>query len=213
MGSVDIELLLKGFLIGISIAAPVGPIGVLCIKRTLAEGKLSGLCSGLGAATADAFYGMVAAFGLTAISNFLVGNQFWLRLIGGMFLCYLGIKTFLSKPAEEVAHLDSKGLLRNYTSTVFLTITNPMTIISFAAVFAGVGLVTNQSDYLSPFILVLGVFIGSGVWWLVLSTLVNLFRNRFNTKGLIWINWVSGLIILAFGLIALVSVVGVQLIL
>ncbi len=203
----DGELFMKGLIIGISIAAPVGPIGVLCIKRTLAEGKLSGLVSGLGAATADAFYGMVAGFGLTAISNFLVGNQFWFRLLGGAFLCYLGIRTFYTKPAEESISPDSKGVMGNYFSTFFLTVTNPMTILSFAAVFAGVGLVTNTSDYLSPFILVIGVFAGSGLWWLALSTFVNRIRSRFTLKGMIWINRASGMIIEVFGLIALASVV------
>lgn len=201
------DFFLKGLVIGISIAAPVGPIGVLCIKRTLAEGKLSGIATGLGAATADAFYGIVAGFGLTSISGVLINNQFWLKLLGGMFLCYLGIKTFISKPAQEAANLDSKGLLGNYTSTVALTLTNPMTIISFAAVFAGLGVVTNGFNYLSSCVLVIGVFIGSGIWWLALSTFVNLFRNKFNTKGLIWINWISGFVITLFGVLALTNAI------
>ena len=131
---------LKGLLIGFSIAAPVGPIGLLCIQRTIANGRTSGLVTGLGAATADGLYGVVAAFGLTAISSFPVGQQFWFRLVGGIFLLYLGTKAFLSKPAGKAATSSQGSLFSAYGSTVFLTITNPMTILSFAAVFAGLGL-------------------------------------------------------------------------
>src|SRR3990172_7764629 len=119
----DVEFLAKGFIIGLSVAAPVGPIGVLCIRRTLAEGRVSGLVSGLGAATADAFYGGIAGFGLAFISSFLIGQQFWFKLIGGGFLCYLGVKTFLSKPANRAASAVGTGLISAYASTVFLTLT------------------------------------------------------------------------------------------
>jgi threonine/homoserine/homoserine lactone efflux protein len=194
---------LRGLLIGISIAAPVGPIGVLCIRRTLAEGRLSGLVSGLGAATADAFYGIIAGFGLTLISGFLVAQQKWLSLFGGIFLCYLGIRTFLSTPADESALVKSKGVLRNYLSIFILTLTNPMTILSFAAIFAGLGLANQPGDYLSAMILVLGVFSGSASWWLILSFGVSLFRGRVTPQWMVWINRVSGLIILTFGISAL----------
>lgn len=203
----NIEFFIKGLIIGFSIAAPVGPIGVLCIRRTLAEGMMSGFLSGLGAATADVTYGMIAGFGLTIISNFLIGQQFWLRLIGGIFLCYLGIRTFIIRPAEKPALVDDKGILGNYFSTFLLTLTNPMTIISFTAVFAGLGLGTKSSSYITSLILVLGVFLGSGSWWLILSIMVNLFRKRFSTTGLLWVNRVSGLIIMIFGLIALTSMI------
>jgi len=205
---VDLAFLIKGLIIGLSIAAPVGPIGVLCIRRTLSEGRLSGFFSGMGAATADATYGMIAGFGLTSISSFLIGQQTWLRLIGGLFLCYLGIKTFITKPSDETISSHKQGLIGNYFSTFLLTITNPMTIISFAAVFAGLGIGTIQTDYLSSLILVIGVFVGSGLWWLTLSTIVHLLGKRFNTKGLIWVNKVSGIVILIFGFIVLVSIWG-----
>lgn len=203
---VDLDFLIKGIIIGLLIAAPVGPIGVLCIRRTLAEGRLSGFLSGIGAATADATYGMIAGFGLTSISNFLIGQQNWLRLIGGIFLCYLGIKIFIKNPSDETISSNKQGLIGNYFSTFLLTITNPMTIISFAAVFAGLGIGTIQTNYFSSVVLVVGVFIGSGLWWLTLSTIVNLLGKRFNTKGLIWVNKGSGIIILIFGCIALASI-------
>jgi len=204
----ELAFFIKGLIIGLSIAAPVGPIGVLCIRRTLAEGRLSGFFSGMGAATADATYGMIAGFGLTSISSFLIGQQTWLRLIGGLFLCYLGIKTFKTKPSDETISSNKHGLIGNYFSTFLLTITNPMTIISFAAVFAGLGIGTIQTNYFSSLVLVIGVFFGSGLWWLTLSTIVDVLGKRFNTQGLIWINKVSGIIVLIFGLIALASIWG-----
>lgn len=202
----DIPFLLRGIIIGFSIAAPVGPIGVLCIRRTLADGRAYGLISGLGAASADAIYGAVAGFGLTFISNFLVSQQMWLRLVGGLFLCYLGVKTLWAKPAEQAALVKkNKGLVGAYASTFFLTLTNPMTIISFAAIFAGLGLANKEANYISATILISGVFIGSAAWWFILSIGVGLFRERFTNYGLQWVNRISGVIITSFGLIALVS--------
>jgi threonine/homoserine/homoserine lactone efflux protein len=202
----DITFLLRGLVIGFSIAAPVGPIGVLCIRRTLAEGRASGLVSGLGAASADALYGCIAAFGLAFISNFLVSQQIWLRIIGGIFLCWLGLKTLLSKPAEQVSLVKGNGLAAAYASTFFLTLTNPMTILSFAAIFAGLGLAGTGGNYLSAGVLVLGVFTGSALWWLVLSSSVGLFRAKFNPDRLRWVNRISGAIIIGFGLLALLSI-------
>lgn len=201
----DISVLLKGLMIGFSIAATVGPIGVLCIRRTLIEGRLSGLVSGLGAATADAIYGAIAGFGLTFISNFLVDQQTWLRLIGGLFLIYLGLKTFLRKPKDLVLSDQRVKLIDAYGSTLFLTLTNPMTIISFVAIFTGLGLASESGNYLSASILVLGVFIGSALWWLLLSYGVGIFREKFTLAGLKWVNRISGVIIASFGLYVFLS--------
>jgi threonine/homoserine/homoserine lactone efflux protein len=201
----DFSFLLRGLVIGFSIAAPVGPIGVLCIRRTLAQGRLAGLLSGLGAATADATYGFVAGFGLTYVSNLLIGYQSWIRFVGGLFLCYLGIKTFLSRPAESPARTRGEGLLWNYASTFALTLTNPMTIISFAAVFAGLGIGSAAGQYRSATLLVLGVFGGSAAWWLMLSGGVSLLRSRFRPRALTWVNKAAGVVILGFGILALLS--------
>ncbi len=203
----NITLLLEGLTIGISIAAPVGPIGLLCMRRTLAEGRTIGLASGLGAASADAVYGVIAAFGLTFISDFLVTQQTWLRLIGGLFLIYLGLKTFFAKPGEGTNPSMGSGLAGAYASTFLLTLTNPLTILSFAAIFAGLGLANTSGDYASAAVLVWGVFIGSALWWLLLSSGVGLFREKFNTHGLYWVNKVSGTIITGFGVFALLSAV------
>jgi threonine/homoserine/homoserine lactone efflux protein len=201
----EIHHLLKGLIIGLSIAVPVGPIGILCIRRTLTQGRLVGFLSGLGAATADAFYGAVAGFGLTFLSNFLVGQQTGLRLIGGAILCYLGIRTFLSKPVEQGASVEESNLWGAYLSTFFLTLTNPMTLLFFAAVFAGLGVGNAGDHYVSAGILVIGVFTGSGLWWLVLSGFTGLLRGLFNPKRLRWLNRISGLMIIGFGLFAFLS--------
>lgn len=187
------------------LAAPVGPIGVLCIRRTLAEGRAVGLASGLGAATADAMYASVAAFGLTFVSAFLIEQRAWLGLAGGLFLCYLGVRTLLARPAERAAEARGGGLIGAYASTFFLTITNPMTVLTFVAAFAGLGLANAGGDYGSAGLLVAGVFAGSALWWLLLSAGVGLLRERFGTGVMLWVNRVSGVIILVFGVVALLS--------
>lgn len=207
-----IGIFLRGLTLGLAIAAPVGPVGVLCIRRTLAEGRLAGLVSGLGAATADACYGLVAAFGLTFISSLLIDWQDAIRLVGGLFLLYLGVKTLTAPAAEQPAAGPAappapRGLLSNYTSTFAVTLTNPMTVLAFAAVFAGLGVGAGNGDYAAAGLLVLGVFSGSALWWLALSSAVGLLHGRITPAGLRWVNRISGLIILGFGLAALVSLV------
>jgi len=201
----DFSLFMKGLIIGFSIAAPVGPIGVLCIRRTLAEGRISGFVSGMGAATADALYGCIAGFGVTYVSNFLIGQQFSFRLIGALFLGYLGARIFFSKPAEAPSKAEGKGLAGAYASTLLLTLTNPVTILAFAAIFAGLGLGNSGGNYTAGMLLVLGVFLGSAAWWLFLSTGVGLFRTWFNGPRLRWVNRLSGVIIGGFGILAFLS--------
>lgn len=202
---VDDAFLFAGLIIGFSIAAPVGPIGVLCIRRTLGEGWRAGVSTGLGAATADVIYGCVAGFGLVFISSALVSQQTWLRFFGGLFLSYLGIKTFRARPAEQVTSIKRHNLVGAYVSTFFLTLTNPMTIVSFVAIFAGVGLATGGGDYASATVLVLGVFIGSALWWFILSGTVGVFRTRFTPHWMQWVNRISGMIIAGFGIMVLLS--------
>jgi threonine/homoserine/homoserine lactone efflux protein len=219
---------LKGLLIGFAIAAPVGPIGVLCIRRTFAEGRAAGFATGLGAATADAFYGAVAGFGLTAVSAFLLGFQSELRLGGGVFLCALGLKTFLSRPAAAGARMQGRGLAQAYATTVVLTLTNPATILSFIAVFAGAGLGQQRAGTAEALAIVTGVFLGSAAWWLALSGFVDGWRRRHpefaawapNPVGgavvtgvtlgvaqreLQRVNQVSGVLLFAFGAYAVAS--------
>ena len=156
----ELIFFLKGLAIGFAMAVPVGPIGIMCIRKTLTEGRLRGLIIGLGAATADLFYGTVAAFGLTIISDTLVDQRFWIRLIGGALLLFLGVRIFRAQPKDPKIKLNNNGILRSYLTTVFLTLTNPLTIFAFVAVFAALGLGDGLS-YFSSTILVAGVFIGS----------------------------------------------------
>lgn len=198
--------LLKGLLLGFSIAAPVGPIGILCMRRTLTLGRLHGFLSGLGAATADAIYGFIAGFGLTLITSFLLDQKVILQLVGGLFLIYLGVQTFRSKPAIEAAKATGDTLFKSYASTLLLTITNPMTIMSFVGAFAGLGLGDNADGGFSPAIaLVIGVFTGSALWWMVLSLLVGLLRDRLKGAAFLWINRISGAMLTVFGLFAVMG--------
>ncbi len=200
------DSLFNGMLLGFSIAVPVGPIGVLCIRKTIQFGRLSGFCSGLGAAAADVLYAMIAAFGLTLVSDFLLQEHFWLRLAGGGFLIYLGLKTFFSKTAEPGAEgALRKTLLADFLSTFFLTLTNPMTILSFLAVFGALGLTSFSEGYAGAIRLVFGVFIGSAIWWLLLSEGVTLFRKKLSKQVMKWINRTAGILISAFGLAAWTS--------
>ena len=192
-------------IVGFVIAAPVGPIGVLCVRRTLAYGRTTGLLSGLGAATADALYGCVAAFGLTVVSDFLVGHGTPLRVFGGAVLCLVGLRTFFAAPPSHSAPPQPDTLIASYGSTLLLTLTNPTTILSFGAVFAGLGLVGASASYLAASVLVLGVFLGSAVWWLGLSGGVGALRDRIGLGVLHWVNRVSGTSIAAFGIIILIS--------
>jgi threonine/homoserine/homoserine lactone efflux protein len=202
----EMTFFLKGLIVGFVIAAPVGPIGVLCARRTLTHGRRAGFFSGMGAATADSVYGFIAAFGLTFIADFLVGHRFWLRLAGGALLCFLGIRTLIAKPERRsFFRIRRKQYAGMYTSTFFLTLTNPMTIFSFAAVFAGFGLAGAKGSLVSAATLVLGVFLGSGIWWFFLVGVFSIFRVRLEHHELHWVNRIAGLIIAGSGLLALLS--------
>lgn len=205
----DTSFLLRGLLIGLSVAATIGPMSVLCIQRTLRRGFLYGLISGMGIATADGLYGCIAGFGLTVIAAFLVSQQTWIRIIGGLFLLYLGVKTLLSKPAER-ATIDAKvttvtTFAGAYLSTFLLTLTNPLTILSFAAIFAAIGVGSQGNNPLAALLVVSGVFLGSAIWWCLLTGSISWLRSKFTPRWLLWINRASGCIILLFGLLALLS--------
>ena len=201
----DPALLLRGFALGFTIAAAVGPISLLCIRRTLAEGRIVGLASGLGVATADATYGAIAAFGLTAITDLLVDGRRVLGLGGGVFLLWLAWTTFRFQPGESAAEVGSprRGLPGAYLSTLGLTLTNPMTILSFVALFVGLGV--TAGDLGGAAIMTLGVFLGSAAWWVVLTGIVGALRARITPAWLRRINVASGLVIGAFAILAIGS--------
>ena len=198
----DADLFLKGALIAFSIAAPVGPTGVLCIRRTLAFGRFSGLFSGLGSASAGVTYGMILAFGLTFLSEELLSVQFWLRLFGGFFLLYLGIKTFRSQPNTLHPAITHKTYLSDYLSTYILSMTNPITMISYIAIFSSLGLENIESDWEGAISLAFGIFCGSFSWWIILTESIGSFRARITDHIMLWINRVAGCVLFLFALIA-----------
>lgn len=200
----QVWLFAKAALIGLSIAAPVGPIGVLCIRRTLAHGTAAGFVSGLGAATADGIYGAIAAFGVTAVTALLLEHAVWLRLGGGALLLWLGLTIMRARPAAADG---SVSLARGYLETCALTLANPATILSFIGVFAAIGPAGAAAEWRSALVMIAGVFLGSAAWWLFLAAAVGLARARITPPWVVRINRVSGAILMAFGAAALLSLV------
>ncbi len=191
--------LLKGIAVGIVIALPVGPVGVLCVRRTLFEGPTYGFVSGLGAATADTIFGIIAGFGLTIVRDFMLRYQDWFGAAGGLFLIYLGGRALMEASVAEPEPLDGEAHFGAYASTLALTISNPITILAFAAIFAKVGVSQEDSSLLSVGVLVAGVFLGSLLWWLGLSFGIAGLRRVAGTVRLTWLNRISGFILVASG--------------
>jgi threonine/homoserine/homoserine lactone efflux protein len=200
---VDFSLFGRGLVLGFTIAAAVGPISLLTIRRTLAHGRIYGLASGLGVALADATYGAIAAFGLTAVTAVLVGGRVILGFVGGAFLLVLAWRTITARPGEVAVAEDRPGLVGAFASIFGLTITNPMTILSFAALFAGLGVAGTGGSEAA--LIVAGVFCGSATWWLLLTTLVSALRARITIRGLTWVNRISGLVLLGFAVASIAS--------
>ena len=202
-----IHLLIKGAMMGFVVAVPVGPLGLLCINRALSMGPWYGLYSGLGIATADAFAGGVAALSMTLVSQFLVDHQFAFRLIGGLFLCYLGYEIYYTLPGQPPPQTRRiNGLLGTYVATFFLTLSSPVTILSFAAIYAAWHAQSMIGHYGGAAVFAVGVFIGSASWWVALFLGLTLFRERFNLRLLWWIHRVSGGGIAVFGVVLLLSI-------
>lgn len=200
-----IELIFKGLMIGFSIAMPVGPIGLLCIRNVLTFGMLCGLVTGLGAACADAIYGALAGFGVTTIGSFLEAHSNLIQVFGALFLCYLGISTFFAKASNPTSNELSLTHSRAFLTTFFLTLTNPMTIISFAGVYAGLGIGHESSSINDGLTTTCGVFLGSIIWWLILSLTASIFREKMSTTSTVWLNKISGSVLFGFGSIALIT--------
>lgn len=194
------QFFIKGLIAGAVIAVPVGPIGLLCITRALSWGPPYGLISGLGVATADALSAAIAALGWTLVADFLADEQQWLRLISGLFFLYLGARLLRIKPlGRETVPSRQIGFATSYASMFFLTLTNPVTLLSFIAMFAGLGVEKAGARYLSAASLTLGVFIGSALWWVVLEFMIYATKKKFDPQGLRWICRLTGAIIAVFG--------------
>jgi threonine/homoserine/homoserine lactone efflux protein len=202
-----VSVFVKGLLAGFLIAAPVGPINVMCVRRTIVYGRLVGIVSGIGAATADTFFGAIAAFGLTFLHDFLMREKFWFAIVGAALLVIMGVRLLIAKPPQkkkdEPEDADPATLLGDFTSTGFLTLTNPVTVLSFLAVFGAFGVQNQERSLADSWTLLLGVFLGSCTWWLLLTTTVGLLRDRFNREGLRWANRIAAVVILGFAVLVL----------
>lgn len=199
----DPLLFARGLVLGFTIAAAVGPISLLVIRRMLAHGRIYGLASGMGVALADGTYGGIAAFGLTALTSILVGGRLVLGLVGGLFLLVLAWRTITSRPAEVAVADERPGLVAAFLSIFGLTMTNPMTILSFGAIFAGLGVVGSGGA--DAALLTLGAFCGSAAWWVILTAAVSALRTRVTLRALTWVNRVSGAVLLVFGFVSIVT--------
>lgn len=201
----DISFFFKGILVGIIISAPIGPVGALCIQRTMNRGRLCGILSGIGAAIGDSIFAAIAVFGLTFISGFLNDKEAWFRIAGGVILLYFGLRVYLSKPQDcsaangEVNHFGIIG------SAFLLTISNPLVILSIIAVFAVLGIVDPTASYISTALLILGVFTGAVFLWTVTSHILSGYRNKMGQRGALLVNRITGLFILACGGYAFIS--------
>lgn len=204
----EIEFLLKGIIVGFLASIPLGPVGVLCIQRTINKGRVSGLFSGMGAATVDSFFALVAALGLTFIINFIEEQQFYIQLFGGGVLIFLGTRIFNTNPIRQIRrHRKKKNkLVEDFFSVLFLTLSNPLAIFLFVAAFAGIGLVTSKDSSIKSSLIIAGVFLGAMLWWTSLTFFVDLFRKKFRLKQLWWINKIAGILIIVFGVAAMLSV-------
>ena len=199
-----IDFFWKGFALGFAIAVPVGPIGLLCIRKTLQFGKMSGLCSGLGAAAADTLFGSLAVFGLTFLSDQILTWAHYLKLVGGIFLLFLSYRSFCSKANPLHMRLHHMSYVKDFIGTFFLTLTNPLTIICYLAIFAALGLAEDLGKF-SSILLISGVFVGAATWWIILSEGVGLLRHKLSPHSMLWINRAAGIIIGALGIWSLTT--------
>jgi threonine/homoserine/homoserine lactone efflux protein len=205
---VDIEFLIKGLIVGFLASIPLGPVGVLCIQRTINKGRFSGFVSGLGAVTVDSFFALVAALGLTYIINFIEQQQFFIQLIGGGVLIFLGARIFNTNPIKQIRkHRRKKNnFIEDYFSVLFLTLSNPLAVFLFIAAFAGLGMVSSNDSNMKSSLIILGVSLGAMLWWSTLTFFVDLFRKHFRLKQLWWINKIAGILIIVFGVAAMISI-------
>jgi len=204
------SLFVKGLIVGFCLAAPVGPIAAICVQRTIAKRFLSGLLSGMGAAVADAVYGAIAAFGATIISAFLITEHEWLQRVGGVILILMGARLLLMRPVERKNGANNRGLAGDFLSTFVLTLTNPMTFVAFAAIFATMGIGAVYGRPMLTAELVGGVFLGSAVWWVILCAGAFALRRHFDFKKLVLVNKATGIFVIAVGLVYLCVNMGTE---
>ncbi len=195
----DFSLFIQGIIIGLTLAVPVGPIALICIQRTLTDGRFHGIFSGIGVATADSFYAAVTVLGLTMISGVIIAHQFLFRFLAGIVLIFVGVRVFISLPSCISTKTVHETYFKDYLSMVAIAIANPLTLVFFLVVLPGFGIVINSTAFLSAAEFVAGVFLGSTVWWIFLCGTIGSMRSRFSVKTLGLINRISGVLISVCG--------------
>ena len=201
-----LKYIFDGMIIGFSASVPLGPIGVLCIQRTLNKGRLAGFISGLGAAFSDTLYAIIAGFSLSFIVSFIEQQLLYIQTFGAGILIFLGIRIFYSNPAKQLRkQKQGKGnLFQDFMSTFLITISNPLAIFLFLAFFASFGVVKVGDNYINHLLLISGVMVGASLWWFMLTSIVNLFRSKINLRRLWWLNKIAGATIVVLVVIAFV---------
>ncbi len=204
-----LSLFLKGIGMGLLVSIPLGPVGIMCIQRTINRGLKSGVFSGLGAAAADLFYALIAGFGLSYIINFIEARQTIIQIIGAIIVVFVAFKIFYTNPAVQLRkHRNKKGNhFEEIVSTFIVTLSNPAVFFAFLAMFAAFNVINSQAGHLGTITAIAGIFVGSMLWWYVLSAMINHFRTKIRLKNLWWLNKIMGVIVFLCGILALANVV------
>jgi threonine/homoserine/homoserine lactone efflux protein len=203
-----IEIFLKGLILGLFASIPLGPIGVICIQRTLGKGRLSGFISGFGAASADTLLAIVAGLGLSFVIDFIATNNMIFKIVGGIIVIIIGVRIFYKNPIQQVRErkLKKSSLHTDYLSVLFLTLSNPLAVIYMIGLFAGLNPLHGSHDAISYISVFSGILIAASLWWFLLSTFVSIYRKKFRLKSLWWLNKITGLLIAIFGLVTMLSI-------
>lgn len=199
---------IKGIIIGLLVSVPLGPIGIMCIQRTLNKGYMSGFISGLGAATADILFSIIAGFGLSIIINFIVERHIYFQILGGLFVLYIGYRIFSTNPVKQLKlqRLNRTRLSQDFVSVFLLTLSNPLAIFLFVGIMAGLNVANDLLSIFELSILVAGIAGGAILWWFVLASVANRFRKKIRLKSIWWLNKITGSVVFLFGLAVIVSV-------
>jgi threonine/homoserine/homoserine lactone efflux protein len=201
-------IFIKGIIIGLLVSAPLGPIGIMCIQRTLNRGYMSGFVSGLGAAAADIIFAVIAGFGLSIILNFIEEKHIYFQILGGIFVLYIGYRIFNTNPVKQLRlqRLNKTRLSQDFASIFLLTISNPMAVFLFIAIMAALKVANDLYSIFELSILIAGIAGGAILWWFVLASIANRFRKKIRLKNIWWLNKITGSVVFLFGLVVIISV-------
>ena len=204
----DFILLFRSLIVGLLVSIPLGPIGVLCIQRTLNKGRRSGFISGLGASSADTVFALIASLGLTIVINFVREQQQYFQIAGGLIVLYIGFKIFYTNPVKQLKlqRMNKTMLSQDYVSVFLLTLSNPLAILLFIGIMAAINMANESLSVIEIFIFLAGVFTGSAAWWFLLAFLANRFRKRIRLRSIWWMNKITGTAVFILGIVVLISV-------